>query len=193
MVTCLLPKGSYNMSISIGTQITAQTERQKYTGSTCTHKINLHTSALSMGLYAGELPTALWRNICCTTLGKKDGYSILLNPICSLWLSVLFCNLWIDYTGRHYWHPEIYCSLMQILNLAENPSTQDWMSSVQIGRWEHQTFTSITSWGKALPCSKTYLFPPGRCSLARLVKPETVDQIFSQAHCAVESFWMWLG
>lgn len=44
----------------------------------------------------------------------------------------------------------------------------------------------LTSRAEASPCPKAYLFLTGRCSLASLVKPQTVDQICSQAHCADE-------
>lgn len=44
----------------------------------------------------------------------------------------------------------------------------------------------LTSRAQASPCPKAYLFLTGRCSLASLVKPQTVDQICSQAHCADE-------
>lgn len=67
------------------------------------------------------------------------------------------------------------------------------MRLVQIGLGEHQTPTFLNILGEASSCPKAYLFLTGRCSLASLVKPETVDQIFSQAHCADEGCWTWLG
>lgn len=62
------------------------------------------------------------------------------------------------------------------------------MGSVPTGFYEHQTLISLTPKGDASLCSKAYLFLPGRCCLARLVKPENVDQKLCQAHCAAESF-----
>lgn len=68
------------------------------------------------------------------------------------------CDLWLDYVGRHYWHPESYCLGMQILNLAENSSFQDWMRLVQTGYCEHQTFTSLTSCGRHYPARRHIFF-----------------------------------
>lgn len=47
---------------------------------------------------------------------------------------------------------------MQILNLAENPSAQEWMSLVQIGCCEHQTLISLTSWGRHCPAQRHIFF-----------------------------------
>lgn len=51
----------------------------------------------------------------------------------------------------------------------------------------------LTSRAEASPCPKAYLFLTGRCSLASLVKPQTVDQICSQAHCADEGLFDVVG
>lgn len=75
-----------------------------------------------------------------------------------LWVRAVFCNLWLDYTGRHCWHPESYCSVMPILNLAEYRSAQDWMRLMQFGYCEHEKLISLTSWGRHSPAQRRISF-----------------------------------
>lgn len=127
-------------------------------------------------------------------------YSVLLTPTCKSNITGTVVPRWVHcfviygwgYNGRHCWHSENYCSVNANLEPCweSKCSRMDELSARLL--WTSNAYF-LNILGEALPCSKAYLFPPGRCSLARLVKPETVDQIFSQAHCAAESFWMWLG